>query len=80
MGSRPTGGTQIILLNMSGTKRKPGPEAERVKIEGDWEDAVDVALRKKRPVGGWPKPDSENSSDSTESEENDSHSSSDPDD
>jgi hypothetical protein len=28
---------------------KPGPEPERVKIEGDWEEAVKRALEKKRP-------------------------------
>lgn len=36
---------------------RPGPKAERVKIEGDWEDAIDQALDKKRPKEGWPKPD-----------------------
>ena len=36
--------------------RKPGPEPERVKIEGDWEEAVKRALGKKRPPGGWPRP------------------------
>jgi hypothetical protein len=35
---------------------KTGPKAETVKIKGDWEKAVDKALKKKRPVGGWPKP------------------------
>ncbi len=37
-------------------KAKTGPKAEIVKIDGDWEKAVDKALKKKRPVGGWPKP------------------------
>ncbi|HEV2329842.1 MAG TPA: hypothetical protein VGY56_13750 [Verrucomicrobiae bacterium] len=32
-----------------------GPEPERLKIEGDWVDAIDTALKKKRPPGGWPK-------------------------
>ena len=34
-----------------------GPEPERFKIEGyaNWEDAVKVALRKPKPLGGWPK-------------------------
>ena len=59
---------------MSDKKRKPGPEAERVKIEGDWEGAIDHALRKERPVGGWPKPNSENDANSTENEKNESHS------
>jgi hypothetical protein len=35
---------------------KPGPEPERVKIEGDWEEAVKRALEKKRPPGGWLRP------------------------
>jgi hypothetical protein len=37
------------------TSAKPGPEAERVKIEGDWTAAVGKALKKPRPVTGWPK-------------------------
>jgi len=36
-------------------KAKPGPVEERVKIEGDWEDAIKVALHKPKPPGGWPK-------------------------
>ena len=36
---------------------KRGPEAQTLKIEGDWEDAVRVALGRKRPPGGWPKPE-----------------------
>jgi hypothetical protein len=32
-----------------------GPEPERLKIEGDWVDAIDTALAKKRPPEGWPK-------------------------
>ena len=34
-----------------------GPEPERVKIEGDWQDAVDKALKKKRPKKGWTEPE-----------------------
>ena len=37
-------------------KKKPGPEADTLKIEGDWEDAIKKALAKKRPATGWPKP------------------------
>jgi hypothetical protein len=32
-----------------------GPEPERLKINGNWVDAVDTALKKKRPATGWPK-------------------------
>ena len=32
-----------------------GPEPERLKIEQDWESAVDHALKVKRPKEGWPK-------------------------
>ena len=35
----------------------PGPEPETLKIEGNWKDAVKKALSKKRPAGGWPKPE-----------------------
>ena len=37
-------------------KRGPGPEPERLKIEGDWEEAMKRALGKKRPSEGWPRP------------------------
>lgn len=32
---------------------KPGPEPERLKIDGDWEDAVKEALNKPKPAEGW---------------------------
>lgn len=35
--------------------QKTGPKAEIIKISGDWEQAVDTALKKKRPAEGWPK-------------------------
>lgn len=34
--------------------RKPGPEADRIKLEGPWEDRVGDALKKPKPPGGWP--------------------------
>jgi hypothetical protein len=37
--------------------RKPGPKAEVLKIEGNWKDAMRKLVSKKRPVGGWPKPE-----------------------
>lgn len=39
--------------------RKPGPDADRLKIEGDWEDAVKRALKKPQPIEGWPKADTD---------------------
>lgn len=35
---------------------RPGPQPERLKIEGfdDWEDAVRAGLKKAPPSGGWP--------------------------
>jgi hypothetical protein len=35
--------------------KKRGPKEERLKIEGDWKDAMKQALAKKRPPSGWPK-------------------------
>ena len=34
-----------------------GPEPERLKINGvaNWEDAVGIAMQKKKPAEGWPK-------------------------
>jgi hypothetical protein len=41
------------------TEKKPkqprGPDPEHLKIEGDWEEAVKKAIRKKRPPAA-PKP------------------------
>lgn len=34
-----------------------GPAPTRVKIDGDWRDAVKKALAKKKPAEGWPKPE-----------------------
>lgn len=34
---------------------KTGPKPEEVKIEGNWEAAIDKALGKKKPKDGWPK-------------------------
>ncbi len=38
-------------------KSKPGPEEERLKLDGDWEDAVKKAMDRPRPEDGWPDPD-----------------------
>jgi hypothetical protein len=46
-----------VIYYMAGKiKRGPGPEPERLKIEGDWEEAMKRALGKKRPPEGWPRP------------------------
>jgi hypothetical protein len=34
---------------------KRGPKEDRLKIHGDWKDAMRQSLQKKRPDGGWPK-------------------------
>jgi hypothetical protein len=36
-------------------QQKRGPKEERLKIEGNWKDAMKRALQKKRPAEGWPK-------------------------
>jgi hypothetical protein len=35
--------------------RQPGPTADTLKLEGQWEKAVELALKKKPPSTGWPK-------------------------
>ncbi|MEM1213409.1 MAG: hypothetical protein AAGI68_14065 [Planctomycetota bacterium] len=37
-------------------KRKPGPEAERLKLDLDWEDAARQMMAKEKPPEGWPDP------------------------
>lgn len=36
---------------------KRGPAPARVKIKGDWAEAVKKAMEKKRPEEGWPLPE-----------------------
>jgi hypothetical protein len=36
-------------------RHKHGPEPERLKIYGDWKEAVRLAMRKQKPAGGWQK-------------------------
>ena len=36
------------------TPLPPGPVPERLKIEGDWKDAMRHSLTVKRPAKGWP--------------------------
>ncbi len=38
-------------------KKPPGPAPEVLKIKGNWKDAMRKLVSKKRPVGGWPKPE-----------------------
>lgn len=39
-------------------KQRPGPKPDTLKIEGvNWKDAIKQSFQKKRPVGGWPKPE-----------------------
>jgi hypothetical protein len=35
-------------------KKTPGPDPERLKLEGNWKDLIAEALAKKRPPEGWP--------------------------
>ncbi|MEM9751767.1 MAG: hypothetical protein AAF916_00110 [Planctomycetota bacterium] len=37
--------------------QQPGPDPERVKIDGDWEDAIKQAMGKPKPENGWPDPE-----------------------
>jgi hypothetical protein len=52
-------GLMKAIDEATGVKRakriKRGPEPERLKIDGDWEDAIATALQKPKPLGGWPK-------------------------
>ena len=38
-------------------KKTTGPKPDRLKIDGNWEDAIGKALKKKRPENGWPEPE-----------------------
>ncbi len=41
--------------NIQKPTRSPGPQAERLRIEGDWKSAVKKAIHKPKPAEGWPK-------------------------
>ena len=38
-------------------RKTPGPEADRLKLDGDWKEATKKALAKERPPEGWPNPE-----------------------
>ena len=38
----------------SPAKPKPGPKAEVLKFNGNWQDAVRRSFQAKKPAGGWP--------------------------
>jgi hypothetical protein len=52
MGTRPKGDEPAKRE----PKPKRGPKPETLVLPGPWEDAVAKSLKKKRPEGGWPKP------------------------
>lgn len=41
---------------MNEAKPKPGPDPDRLQIEGDWRRAVKKSLEAEKPAEGWPKP------------------------
>jgi hypothetical protein len=47
--------TRMDNLVASKKAKKKGPVAERVKVKGDWGEAIKKALNKPRPSNGWPK-------------------------
>lgn len=40
-------------------KIKPGPDEERLKLDGDWKDAMKKAIGNEKPEGGWPTSESD---------------------
>lgn len=42
---------------MKENTKKRGPKENRLALDGDWKEAVVTALKKKRPPGGWPRPE-----------------------
>ena len=37
-------------------KKKPGPKSDKLKLDGDWEEQIGKAMKKKRPKD-WPEED-----------------------
>ncbi len=50
-------------------KQNPGPEPERLKIDGDWEDAVKKAMGRPKPAEGWPEPEDDEDAETGRKEE-----------
>jgi len=46
--------TSVAAIRPRKIVSRKGPEPERLKIDGNWVDAIDTALAKKRPPDGWP--------------------------
>jgi len=36
-------------------KKRPGPEPARLRIKGEWKQAIKKAMKKRKPREGWPK-------------------------
>ncbi len=45
------------MTNTDKQKPKPGPDPERLALDGDWQEATKKALKKERPPEGWPSPE-----------------------
>jgi hypothetical protein len=41
---------------MTNEKKPTGPEPERLKLRGDWMEAVEKAVKKPKSSAGWPEP------------------------
>ncbi len=42
------------MMTSNNKSKKRGPKTDHLKIEGDWQRAVNKALKKKKPPEGWP--------------------------
>lgn len=52
---------------MAKEQANPGPDPDRLKIDGDWKDAIGKALDKEKPPEGWPDPDGDDEQDQDDS-------------
>lgn len=39
------------------TKKQTGPKPDTLKLKGDWQDAMNKALKKEKPKEGWAEPE-----------------------
>jgi len=39
---------------MTNGRKRRGPKPNHLKIEGDWQEAIKKAVKKKKPPEGWP--------------------------
>jgi hypothetical protein len=49
-------------MAMKKKRQKRGPKPDKLQIDGDWQEALKKAVKKKKPENGWPEEEKEQKS------------------